>query len=71
MTDIEEAVELQTVRRDIADVTQTAVMEAEVTEIAGTITVAGGGSVTSVVFRAGRRDSSFGFRSQRARPSMP
>ena len=46
VTDIEEAVELQTVAGH-ADVTQTAVMEAEVTEIAGTITVAGGGSVSS------------------------
>ena len=49
VTDIKEAVELQTVAGH-ADVTQTAVMEAEVTEIAGTITVAGGGSVTSVSF---------------------
>ena len=55
VTDIEEAVELQTVAGH-ADVTQTAVMEAEVTEIAGTITVAGGGSVSSAALVPGRRD---------------
>ena len=49
VTEIEEAVELQTVAGH-ADVTQTALMEAEVTAIAGTVTVAGGGSVTSVPF---------------------
>ena len=47
--EIEEAVELQTVAGH-ADVTQTTVMEAEVTEIAGTITVAGGGVVSSASF---------------------
>ena len=49
VTEIEEAVELQTVAGH-ADVTQTALMEAEVTAIVGTVTVAGGGSVTSVPF---------------------
>ena len=49
VTEIEEAVELQTVAGH-ADVTQTALMEAEVTAITGTVTVAGGGSVTSVPF---------------------
>ena len=49
VTEIEEAVELQTVAGH-ADVTQTALMEAEVTAVAGTVTVEGGGSVASVPF---------------------
>ena len=49
MTEIEEAVELQTVAGH-ADVTQTTLMEAEVTAVAGTVTVDGGGSVASVPF---------------------
>ena len=49
VTEIEEAVELQTVAGH-ADVTQTALMEAEVTAISGTVTVAGGGPVASVPF---------------------
>ena len=49
VTEIEEAVELQTVAGH-ADVTQTTVMLAEVVEIAGTLTVAGRGSATSVPF---------------------
>ncbi len=46
---VEEAVELQTVAGH-DNVTETAVMEAEVTEIAGTVTVAGGASVSSAAF---------------------
>ena len=49
VTEIEEAVELQTVAGH-ADVTQTTLMEAEVTAVAGTVTVEGGGPVTSVPF---------------------
>ena len=49
VTEIEEAVELQTVAGH-TDVTQTALMEAEVTAITGTVTVEGGGSVASVPF---------------------
>ena len=49
VTEIEEAVELQTVAGH-ADVTQTTVMQAEVVEIAGTLTVTGRGSATSVPF---------------------
>ena len=49
VTEIEEPVELQTVAGH-ADVTQTTLMEAEVTAIVGTVTVAGGGSVASVPF---------------------
>ena len=52
VTEIEEAVELQTVAGH-ADVTQTALMEAEVTAIVGTVTVAGSGSATSVPFVLG------------------
>ena len=52
VTQIEEAVELQTVAGH-ADVTQTALMEAEVTAITGTVTVAGSGSATSVPFVLG------------------
>ena len=46
---IEERVELQTVA-GYASVTETALMDAEVTGIAGTLTVAGGGSQASVAF---------------------
>ena len=46
---IEERVELQTVAGH-ASVTETALMDAEVTGIAGTLTVAGGGSQASVAF---------------------
>ena len=46
---IEERVELQTVAGH-ASVTETALMDAEVTGIAGTLTVAGGGSQSSVAF---------------------
>ena len=46
---IEERVELQTVAGH-ASVTETALMDAEVTAIAGTLTVAGGGSQASVAF---------------------
>ncbi len=46
---IEERVELQTVAGH-AGVTETALMDAEVTGIAGTLTVAGGGSQASVAF---------------------
>ena len=49
VSEIEERVELQAVAGH-ADVTETAVMEAEVTAIAGTLTVAGGGSVASASF---------------------
>ena len=63
VTAIEELVELPTSAGHHEE-TVTAVMEAEVTEIAGTITVAGGGSVSSAAFVPGRRDSSFGFRSR-------
>ena len=52
VTEIEEAIELQTVAGH-ADVTQTALMEAEVTAIVGTVTVAGSGSATSVPFVLG------------------
>ena len=52
VTEIEEAVELQTVAGH-ADVTQTTLMEAEVTAIGGTVTVGSGGSVTSVPFVPG------------------
>ena len=52
VTEIEEPVELQTVAGH-ADVTQTALMEAEVTAIVGTVTVAGSGSATSVPFVLG------------------
>ena len=52
VTKIEESVELQAVAGH-ADVTETAVMEAEVTAIAGTLTVAGGGSVASASFVPG------------------
>ena len=52
VTEIEEAVELQTVAGH-ADVTQTTLMEAEVTAIVGTVTVAGSGSATSVPFVLG------------------
>ena len=49
VTEIEETVELQTVAGH-ADVTETAVMPAEVTAIAGTVTVGNGPSVASVAF---------------------
>ena len=52
VTEIEEPVELQTVAGH-ADVNQTALMEAEVTAIVGTVTVAGSGSATSVPFVLG------------------
>ena len=52
VTEIEEAVELQTVAGH-ADTTETTVMEAEVTAIGGTVTVGSGGSVTSVPFVPG------------------
>ena len=47
-----EPVELQTVAGH-ASVTETALMDAEVTAIAGTVNVAGGGSQASVPFVAG------------------
>ena len=49
VTEIEEPVDLQTVAGH-ADTTETTVMKAEVTAIAGTVTVGNGASVTSVPF---------------------
>ena len=49
VTEIEEPIDLQTVAGH-ADTTETTVMEAEVTAIAGTVTVGNGASVTSVPF---------------------
>ena len=49
VTEIEETVQLQTVAGH-ADVTETAVMPAEVASVAGTLTVGNGGSVASVPF---------------------
>ena len=66
--EIEEAVELQTVAGH-ADVTQTTVMEAEVTEITGTVHGRGWRLGVERVFRAGRRDSFFpSRRNGRGRP---
>ena len=49
VTEIKEPIDLQTVAGH-ADTTETTVMEAEVTAIAGTVTVGNGASVTSVPF---------------------
>ena len=49
VTEVDELVELQTVAGH-ADTTETAVMEAAVTAIVGTLTVSGGGPATSVPF---------------------
>ena len=69
MTAIEEMVELPTSVGHHEE-TVTAVMEAEVIEITGTVTVAGGGSVSSVSF-VPDGEFLFSFPSRRVRRSTP